>query len=329
MAELTTSTGARRSRASRWCAARPRCVAGRLSSHRTHSAFRPRRHELATRSIGNEHRARHDEPVRDRPRPHPGELHAAHPAHVHRARRRGLARPPLGHRRRAPLHLGRDVRALPPPRLGAREARHRGWGLRGGVRTEHSGDLRGQLRGTDARARCSTPSTSGSIRRPSRSSSGTARRRRCSPTASSRRWSRMRSPRMERPPLVIDVDDPRTPAESASARSSTRRSSKRGTPGSNGRVPTTNGAPSPSTTPRAPPGTRRASSTTTAARTSTRSRTSSAGTSRIIPSTCGPCRYSTATGGASRGRWRRSAGPASARARWRPPRSTRRSPAKG
>ena len=131
--------------------------------------------------------------------------------------------------------------------------------------------------------------------------------------------------RMERPPLVIDVDDPPRTGRGAHRRGRVRGVPRRGgTLGSNGPVPTTNGAPSPSTTPRAPPGTRRASSTTTAARTSTRSRTSSAGTSRTIPSTCGPCRCSTATGGASRGRWRRSAGPASARARWRPARSTKR-----
>ena len=40
----------------------------------------------------------------------------------------------------------------------------------------------------------------------------------------------------------------------------------------------------------------------------TRCPTSSAGTSRITPSTCGRCRCSTATGGASRGRWRPSGG---------------------
>ena len=177
--------------------------------------------------------------------------------------------------------------------------------------------------------RCSTPSTSDSTRRPSRSSWSTARRRRCSPIASSRRWSRTRSPGWSARHWSSTSTMPSRRAGSVSARSSTRRSSKTVTRSSHGRAPATNGAPSPSTTPRAPPGIRRASSTTTAARTSTRSRTSSAGTSRIIPSTCGPCRCSTATDGASRGRWRRSAGPASARARWRPARSTRRSPAKG
>ena len=102
------------------------------------------------RSIGNEHRAKR-QPLRDRPPPHPGELHAAHPADVHRTRRRGLARPSLGHRRRAPLHLGRDVRTLPPPRLGACATRHRRRRLRGGLRAERPGDLRGQLRRADAR----------------------------------------------------------------------------------------------------------------------------------------------------------------------------------
>jgi hypothetical protein len=72
---------------------------------------------------------------------------------------------------------------------------------------------------------------------------------------------------------------------------------------------TTSGTPSRSTTPRAPPAIPRASSITTAAPTC-------AGQGNVLtcehgpgtPSTCGRCRCSTATAGASPGRWPRTAG---------------------
>ena len=86
---------------------------------------------------------------------------------------------------------------------------------------------------------------------------------------------------------------------------------------SNGSIRPTNGTRSRSTTRRARPAIPRASSITIAAPISTRCRTSSTGACRGTRCTCGRCRCSTATAGASPGRWRRTPAPTSACARSR------------
>ena len=69
-----------------------------------------------------------------------------------------LSRPPFRHRRRAPIHLGRDACTLPASCLRPRPARRRPRRLRGGLRAECPRHLRGELRGADAGRGCSTPS---------------------------------------------------------------------------------------------------------------------------------------------------------------------------
>ncbi len=114
-------------------------------------------------------------------------------------------------------------------------------------------------------------------------------------------------------------------AASASATSTTRRSSPTAIRSSRGSIRRTSGTRSRSTTRRAPPAIRRASSTTIAARTSTRCPTSSTGACRGTPCTCGRCRCSTATAGAFRGRWPPTPASTSACARSRRRRSSTRS----
>ena len=107
-------------------------------------------------------------------------------------------------------------------------------------------------------------------------------------------------------PLVIDYDDPEFAAGRRAARlaSTTRASSARAIPITPGRCPTTNGTRSRSTIRPAPPATPRAWSITTAAPHSSRRATCSPARCRSTRSISGPCRCSTATAGAFRGRCR-------------------------
>ncbi len=106
-------------------------------------------------------------------------------------------------------------------------------------------------------------------------------------------------------PLVIDYDDPEYGgAGERWAKSNTRNSSRKATRISSGRCRTTNGTRSRSITPAAPPATRKASSITTAALICWPSAISSPATWPSIRSICGRCRCSTATAGASPGRFR-------------------------
>ena len=127
-------------------------------------------------------------------------------------------------------------------------------------------------------------------------------------------------------PIVIDVCDseytgPGERIGEPRIRGADRRARRRSR-GSKGRP--TSGTPSPSATPRARPATPRASSPIIAAPISTRCATPSPGPCRTSPSISGRCRCSTATAGASRGRWRCSAAPMSASGGSRRPRSSRR-----
>src|SRR5262245_39637318 len=90
-------------------------------------------------------------PLRARPGEKPGELRAADAAFVSRARGARLPGPGFGDSRRAALHVEGNLRALPPPGLVAREARHRR--RRHGRRdaAEYPGDGRGAFRRCDVR----------------------------------------------------------------------------------------------------------------------------------------------------------------------------------
>src|SRR5688572_2133089 len=72
-----------------------------------------RQHEFAAQSL------------RNRPRQKPGQPRAADAVAVPRARGAGLPGALFGGPWRAALHLERDLRALPPPGLGAGPAGHR------------------------------------------------------------------------------------------------------------------------------------------------------------------------------------------------------------
>ena len=74
---------------------------------------------------GNDGRDRLAKPVRNRPRPQPGELHAALAAELSGPRRPRLPRPARGHPRPHRKSWARDLCALPPACLGPRRSRDR------------------------------------------------------------------------------------------------------------------------------------------------------------------------------------------------------------
>ncbi len=86
-----------------------------------------------------------------RARQEPGELHAAYPDHVPRARRLCASRSPIGRARRAALHLARDLCAVPPPRVRSGAARHRQERHCRDHGTEYPGDGGGGVRRADVR----------------------------------------------------------------------------------------------------------------------------------------------------------------------------------
>ena len=220
---------------------------------------RPRGRTRARRTI-DEH-----EPLRDRPRREPRELRRAHSHRLPRTKRGRLSRAHVHRPRQPPPYVGRDLGPLPAARLEPRRARdrprrHR---LRHGAQRPRrlGGDPRGADAGRGGQHHQHPPRREhrglhpgarrgeGDHHRPRALADGGPGPRRRSTAAPSSSTSTTRTRR----------------AGTCSARSSTRRSSRAATRSSRGGGRPTNGTRSRSTTPPAPPATRRAWSTPTAA----------------------------------------------------------------
>ena len=103
-------------------------------------------HDTEREAVERHERAKH---LRAAPRQDPGQLRAADPAVVPEAHRPGVPGPHRDPPRQLVLQLGGGLRALPPARLRASPARHRGGGHGGGDGAQHPADVGGALRRAD------------------------------------------------------------------------------------------------------------------------------------------------------------------------------------
>ena len=232
------------------------------------------------------------------------QLSAAHAADVPRARRRRLSRAPRRRPRQPALHLRRALRARPAARLGAGGARHRPRRHRLGHAAEHAADARGPLRRADDRRACCTRSTPGSTPAIIAFQLDHAESKVVICDREFAAVMREALAQAKVKPLVIDYDDTEFPqaGEPLSAIDYEAFLAE-GDPGFRWRMPRGRvGGDRAQLHLAAPPATPRAWSTTTAAPPSCATPTCWRPTSASTPSTCGRCRCSTATAGASPGR---------------------------
>ena len=224
-----------------------------------------------------------------RPRPQPGELHAADADQPAQLGGRRLPRSSRGDPRPAAPDLERSPRAVAPAGKRAGGARHRRRRHGFGDPAEHAADDRSALRRADDRRGAEHHQHPPRCRHHRVHARALRRQGADHRHASSRRWSRQALAQMRRRPgrrcrSWSTWTTRCTTARRAPGRDRVRRldrGRRSAAPGDAARA--TNGTRSASTTPPAPPAIRRAWWSTIAAPTSTRSTTSSAGICRVIP----------------------------------------------